>query len=195
MPGSEKRVELIEGRKSNNQNFAGYPRREELPLGLTSNTSPDQIAEYLEYPTHRREGSGPHPLLPHYAEPRSTAPDPPLGMAAGRAAVSDAAWAICLGLADQDSRRRGGDPLAETRRRRNENIRAVARLFRGTPSEQAEQIADRLARFRPMLNETTPERRLLQKIAESGLPVGARQIRKILAHQKNLLEGHGSPRD
>ena len=95
-------------------------------------------------------------------------------------------------------RRRGGDPHAERRQHRNENILALARLIGGRPSEQAEQIASRLVRYRPMLNETTPERRLMQKIRESGLPVGGRQIRKILAQQteqKTCLEGHGSSRD
>jgi hypothetical protein len=47
----------------------------------------------------------------------------------------------------------------------------------------------------PMPEETNPKRGLMQKINGYGLPVGKRQIRKILAQQKTRLKGHGSPRD
>jgi hypothetical protein len=83
-------------------------------------------------------------------------------------------------------KRRGGDPYAEPRQRRDKAIREVAPLIApGQPIEQqAREIAQRLARFRPMPEETAPERRLMQEIKSSGLsPVGPRRIRKILAEQ------------
>jgi hypothetical protein len=54
----------------------------------------------------------------------------------------------------------------------------------GKPVEQqARDITGRLARYRPMPNETSPERRLMQELVETGLPVGADRIRKILGKQ------------
>ena len=44
-------------------------------------------------------------------------------------------------------------------------------------------VAGRLARYRPMLDEASPERRLMREIVEVGLPVGADRIRKILGEQ------------
>jgi hypothetical protein len=96
-------------------------------------------------------------------------------------------------------RRRGGDYQAEKRQQRNKNIIALATLMgEGNPTDLAEEMARQLARYRPMPEESSPKRCLIQKITGSGLPVGGRQIRKILAkqtEQKTCLEGHGSPRD
>ena len=69
------------------------------------------------------------------------------------------------------AKRRGGDPREELRRQRDEDIRALAAVLGGKPSEQAQAIASRLARYRPMPEETTPERQLIQKITGSGLSV------------------------
>jgi hypothetical protein len=81
--------------------------------------------------------------------------------------------------------RRGGDPNAEQRRKRDDKIRALVPLIApGKPLEQqAREIAGRLARFRPMPEETSPDRRLMREIAETGLPIGAERIRKILVKQ------------
>jgi hypothetical protein len=93
-------------------------------------------------------------------------------------------------------KRRGGDPYADKRQQRNRDILALAALLgEGKPTDLAEEITQQLARYRPMSDETIPKRRLMQKITGSGLPVGGRQIRKILAQRKTRLEGHGSPRD
>jgi hypothetical protein len=93
-------------------------------------------------------------------------------------------------------RRRGGDPQAAARQQRNADILALAALMGGgKQSDLAEEMAQHLARYRPMPVEMNPTRSLVQKITASGLPVGKRQIRKILAQQKTCLEGHGSPRD
>jgi hypothetical protein len=92
------------------------------------------------------------------------------------------------------TKRRGGDPRAEQRRRRDEAICALANLTGiGKPIEQqARDIAQRLDRYRPMSTETIPERRLMQKIKNSKLPVGQRRIRKILAEQSSALDGQNS---
>jgi hypothetical protein len=81
--------------------------------------------------------------------------------------------------------KRGGDPRAQQRRQRDSGIRALARLVgNGKPlGRQAQEIAGSLARYRPMPQETSPERRLMQEIAEAGLPIGADRIRKILGKQ------------
>jgi hypothetical protein len=91
-------------------------------------------------------------------------------------------------------KRRGGDPHAEQRRQRDEAIRALASLTGfGKPIEQqAQAIAQRLDRYQPMSTETIPERRLVQKIKNTGLPVGQRRIRKILAEQSSALDGQNS---
>jgi hypothetical protein len=91
-------------------------------------------------------------------------------------------------------KRRGGDPQAQQRRQRDEDISALARLSgKGKPIEQqARDIAQRLDRYRPMSTETIPERRLMQKIKNSKLPVGQRRIRKILAEQSSALDGQNS---
>src|SRR5437763_6510439 len=80
---------------------------------------------------------------------------------------------------------RGGDPYSAQRRARDAQIRALAPLVAPGKSieQQARDIAGRLARYRPMPEEASPERRLMQEIDEVGLPVGADRIRKILGEQ------------
>jgi hypothetical protein len=81
--------------------------------------------------------------------------------------------------------KRGGDPYAEQRRKRDDNIRALVPLVAPGKSleQQARDIAGRLTRYRPMPEETSPERRLMREIVEVGLPIGADRIRKILGKQ------------
>jgi len=80
---------------------------------------------------------------------------------------------------------RGGDPYSDQRRTRDAKIRTLAPLVAPGKSieQQARDIAGRLARYRPMPDEASPERRLMQEIVEVGLPVGADRIRKILGEQ------------
>ena len=82
-------------------------------------------------------------------------------------------------------RTRGGDPYSDQRRTRDAKIRTLAPLVAPGKSieQQARDIAGRLARYRPMSDEASPERRLMQEIVEVGLPVGADRIRKILGEQ------------
>jgi|HubBroStandDraft_6_1064221.scaffolds.fasta_scaffold732280_2 hypothetical protein len=99
-------------------------------------------------------------------------------------------------MTGRPKRRRGGDHQAEKRQQRNEDILALAALMgESNPTDLAEYMAQQLGRLRPMPEEPNPKRGLMQKINGYGLPVGKRQIRKILAQQKTRLEGHGSPRD
>jgi hypothetical protein len=110
---------------------------------------------------------------------------PKLGNATAKSSITTAA-----------NRRRGGDHQAEARQQRNADILALAALMgEGKQSDLAEEMAQHLARYRPISEETNPKRHLIQKIAASGLPVGERQIRKILAQQKTRLDGQGSARD
>jgi hypothetical protein len=69
--------------------------------------------------------------------------------------------------------RRGGDRQADHRRRRDEALRALARLTGNDRSveRQARDLAQRLARYRPMAGETSPERRLMRKVIDTGLGV------------------------
>jgi hypothetical protein len=94
-------------------------------------------------------------------------------------------------------RPRGGDPRAEQRRQRDEAICALASLTgKGKSIErQARDIAQRLDRYCPMPVETTPERRLMQEIKESKLPVGQRRISKILRDQTGVLDAQQPARD
>ena len=94
-------------------------------------------------------------------------------------------------------KRRGGDPRTEQRRQRDQAICALARLSgKAKPIEQlARDIAQRLDRYRPMQIETIPERRLMQEIKNSGLPIGQRRISKILREQIGVLVAQPSPRD
>ena len=70
-------------------------------------------------------------------------------------------------------RRRGGDRQADCRRRRDEALRALARLTGedGSAERQARDLAQRLARYRPMPGETSPDRILMRKIIDTGLGV------------------------
>ena len=86
-------------------------------------------------------------------------------------------------------KQKGGDRVAEVRRRRDARIRELAAAMGPAQSieSQARAIAGRLTRFRPMPQENSPERRLMAEITSFNLPVGARSIRKILAEQKPAL--------
>ena len=94
-------------------------------------------------------------------------------------------------------RRRGGDPRAEERRRRDEALPQLASLIApGKPPEkQAREITRRLDRYCPMPVETIVERRLMQEIKNSGLPVGQRRISKILRDQRGALVVRAPARD
>jgi hypothetical protein len=98
-----------------------------------------------------------------------------------------------VGAALQPKGRRGGDPQEEQRRQRDQDIRALAALIGGKPTQQAQAIASRLSRYHPLTEEASPERRLMQKITGSGLPVGRHRIRKILADQKTVCLTTDSP--
>jgi hypothetical protein len=94
-------------------------------------------------------------------------------------------------------RRRGGDPRAQERRRRDEALPQLASLIApGKPPEkQAREITRRLDRYCPMPVETIAERRLMQEIKNSGLPVGQRRISKILRDQRGALVVRAPARD
>jgi hypothetical protein len=83
------------------------------------------------------------------------------------------------------SSKRGGDPRAEQRRRRDEALCDLHNLTgEDKPLEAwSRDIARRLVRFRPMPVETDPERRLVRKIKEIGLPIGRKRIKEIVAKQ------------
>ena len=83
------------------------------------------------------------------------------------------------------AQRRGGDPHAEKRRRRDEALCELHQLTgEGKPLEAwSRETARRLARFQPMPEETGAERRLMREITNTGLPIGRRRIREILAKQ------------
>ena len=70
-------------------------------------------------------------------------------------------------------KRRGGDRQAEKRRQRDEDIRALARLTGGgKPLPQvAQDLMKRCERYQPMSEETSPDRVLLRRISDTGLPV------------------------
>jgi hypothetical protein len=109
-----------------------------------------------------------------------------LSVAANAGAVLD-----MLDALDADTSRRGGDPRAEQRAERDEDIRTLAALLgsAGSVQQRAAYLADRLVRFRAMPNETSPERVLMESIVknEAGTP-GAERIRKILVKQKTRLD-------
>ena len=102
-----------------------------------------------------------------------------------------------LNVTAKSTKRRGGDPQAQQRRQRDEAICALARLSgKGKPIEQqARDIAQRLDRYRPMPVETIPERRLMQEIKNSGLPIGRRRISKILREPPGVLIAQPSLQD
>jgi hypothetical protein len=68
---------------------------------------------------------------------------------------------------------RGGDRQAEKRRQRDDDIRALARLTGGgKPLPQvAQDLMKRCERYQPMPEETSPDRVLLRRISDTGLPV------------------------
>ncbi len=85
--------------------------------------------------------------------------------------------------------RRGGDRQAGKRAQRDAALRALAGLMGDDTSveQQARVIADRLARYRPMPVDTSPERLLMHEVLDSGLGVpGAERIRKILRSGPSL---------
>jgi hypothetical protein len=94
-------------------------------------------------------------------------------------------------------KRRGGDPRAEERRRRDEALPQLASLIAPgkAPEKQAREITRRLDRYCPMPVETIAERRLMQEIKNSGLPVGQRRISKILRDQRGALVVRAPARD
>jgi hypothetical protein len=95
-------------------------------------------------------------------------------------------------------KRRGGVSGDRARKleQRNADLVALAALMgSGKPAELAGEMAQQLARYRPMPEETSPTRRLMQKITLSGRLPGDRQIRKILALQSAALKGQGPDRD
>jgi hypothetical protein len=68
---------------------------------------------------------------------------------------------------------RGGDRQAQKRRQRDDDIRALARLTgEGKPLPQvAQDLMKRCERYQPMPEETSPDRVLLRRISDTGLPV------------------------
>jgi hypothetical protein len=95
-------------------------------------------------------------------------------------------------------RRRGGDPCADKRAARDEALRALARLNgNDAPVELvAREISNRLGRYRPLPDETIPERVLMRAVIDTGLPVpSAERIRKILGlvKQRNRLDDQTAP--
>jgi len=82
-------------------------------------------------------------------------------------------------------KRRGGDPHAEQRRRRDEALCDLHNLTgEDKPLEAwSRDIARRLVRFQPMPVETDPERRLMLEIKNSELPIGRKRIKEIVAKQ------------
>jgi hypothetical protein len=81
------------------------------------------------------------------------------------------------------TKRRGGDPHAEQRQRRDEAICALHKLTgEGQHVEPwAREWAQRIGRFQPVAVETDPARQLMQEIKETGLPVGRKRIGEIVA--------------
>jgi hypothetical protein len=83
------------------------------------------------------------------------------------------------------TKRRGGDPRAEQRQRRDE---AICELHKLTGDGQhvepwAREWAQRIGRFQPLPVETDPARRLMQEVKDSGLPIGSDRIRKVVGRQ------------
>jgi hypothetical protein len=79
--------------------------------------------------------------------------------------------------------RRGGDPQAAARTRRDEALRRLATVIGADmPAERlARDLGARLARYRPTPAETVPERLLMREIVATGLPVpGPDRLARIL---------------
>ena len=86
-------------------------------------------------------------------------------------------------LLQEPPRPRGGDRRAAERAQRDAALRRLAAMMdANVPIERlARDLAGRLARFRPMPVETTPERRLMREIVASGLPLpGPDRLARIL---------------
>jgi hypothetical protein len=83
------------------------------------------------------------------------------------------------------TKRRGGDPRAKQRQRRDEAICALHKLTgEGQRVEPwAREWAQRISRFQPLPVETDPARRLMQAVKDSGLPIGPKRIGEIVAKQ------------
>jgi hypothetical protein len=95
------------------------------------------------------------------------------------------------------TRPRGGDHRSDKRARRDEALRDFATLLGADLSleDRAAQIIGKVTRYRPTARDKqgSSERRLLHRIAETGLPVpGERQMRRILAKRKTALDGQNS---
>ena len=95
----------------------------------------------------------------------------------------EAARALADLVEERLLRRRGGDRQSDHRRRRDEAIRALARLTGNDRSveRQARDLAQRLARYRPMPGETSPDRILMHKIIDSRLGVPSSRRPRSLA--------------
>jgi hypothetical protein len=99
------------------------------------------------------------------------------------AAVEALARLVEARLLRDAPRRRGGDTRAAERAWRDDTLRQLAALIGvAMPMERfARDLAGRLKRFRPMPVETAPERRLMQQIIASGLPLpGPDRLARIL---------------
>src|SRR5437763_3829559 len=80
-------------------------------------------------------------------------------------------------IEEKPSKRRGGDPRTTRREQRHEALRELHKLTGPGKSLRAwsAETARRLARFRPIPEETSPERQLMQEINNPELPP-AKQI-------------------
>jgi hypothetical protein len=84
----------------------------------------------------------------------------------------------------RQAKRRGGDRQAQKRRQRDDDFRALADLTgKGKPLPQvAQDLIKRCERYQPMPEETSPDRILLRRISDTGLPVpGKRRLIDILS--------------
>ena len=86
---------------------------------------------------------------------------------------------------NKPTKRRGGDPHAEQRQRRDEALCELHNLTgEGQPLEAwSRETAQRLVRFQPLPEETDPTRRLMKEVKDSGLPIGSDRIRKVVGKQ------------
>ena len=78
---------------------------------------------------------------------------------------------------------RPGDASATKRQRRDEAVRALHKLTDPGKSLRSwsRETVQRLTRFQPMPDESSPERQLMQEISNLDLPrIGADRIRKIV---------------
>jgi hypothetical protein len=98
-----------------------------------------------------------------------------LRLAADASAALTALDAVELAPIDVAPRPRGGDMRSAERARRDEALRQLAAIIGAdVPAERfARDLAGRLARYRPAVIETAPERLAMRAVVESGLPVPA----------------------